>query len=75
MTTTKEIELDGIPYDVTYTITAGRSGVHTLANGDPGYPDDTDEIEVHKVTTCDEDGNEIDVTDSKADEAIDELYF
>lgn len=67
---TRDLLINGIPHKATYTITPGRPGMHTLPNGDPGYPDDPDEIEVHEVITWDEDGNEIDVTDSRADEVI-----
>lgn len=32
-----------------YDHTPGRPGVHTLPNGDPGFPDDPEEIEVCEV--------------------------
>lgn len=60
---TKEVNIHGIPHEVTYTITEGRKGVWTLPNGDPGYPDDPDEIEIHKVITWGEDVEEVDVTE------------
>lgn len=67
--TTKEIDINGIPHEVTYTIHEGEKGVWTLPNGDPGYPDDPTEIEVHEVVTWTEDGEEIDVTEQMRDAA------
>jgi len=42
MTTT----IDDIEFEVKYNYSAGRPGVRTLSNGDPGYPDDPDEVEI-----------------------------
>jgi hypothetical protein len=34
-----------IPVNLTFEYRPGRKGVRTLRNGDPGYPDDPDELE------------------------------
>lgn len=44
-----------VEFDVRYTVKAGSPGVHTFANGDPGYPPDPPEIDAvsfwpHAVT-------------------------
>ena len=36
--------------DVEYVFYPGRPGVHTMPNGDPGYPDEPAEIEFTKIT-------------------------
>lgn len=73
MTHKQEVEIEGIPYEVEYIIHRGASGLHTLPNGDPGYPDDADELEIVSVITYDEDGHEINATYKLADDAADAL--
>ena len=63
-------DLEDIPLIVEYTYFPGEKGVHTLPNGDPGYPDDYPEVELlscklaEDVTTEyeDEDGEVIEKT-------------
>lgn len=64
--TTEERDINGIPHAITYTLTEGGKGVHTLPSGDPGYPDDPDEIEIHKVVRC---WGEVDVTEEMREDA------
>jgi len=45
MTTT----IDDIEFEVEYNYAAGRPGVHTLSNGDPGYPDEPAEVEIQEI--------------------------
>lgn len=35
--------------EITFEYRQGRKGIRTLRNGDPGYPDDPDELEVVAV--------------------------
>jgi hypothetical protein len=49
----------------------GRPGVHTMPNGDPGYPDDPDELEIISVVI---DGAEAELTDEQA-EQLEERAF
>lgn len=49
----------------------GSPGVHTLSNGDPGYPDDPDEI--NDVEASLPDGTPIRLTDLEYEEAVDKL--
>lgn len=39
-----------ITLDIEYSISAFVPGKHTLSNGDPGYPDEGNEIEDLKIT-------------------------
>ena len=43
-------ELGEFEIEVHFTYSPGRPGVHTLSNGDPGYPEDPAEYEVIGVT-------------------------
>ena len=47
------LDEDGLPCDITFTYTPGRPMVHTLRNGDPGYPVDPEEVDFHAVTCAD----------------------
>lgn len=38
------------PFDVDYSYLRGAPAVHTLPNGDPGYPAEADELEIHKIS-------------------------
>jgi len=39
-------DIRGKQYLVEYNYTQGRAGIRTLRNGDPGWPDEPDEVEV-----------------------------
>ena len=43
--------------DIHYTYTKGRPGCQYLPNGDPGHPDEPDEVEIRAVTL--EDGTQL----------------
>jgi hypothetical protein len=36
--------------DIDFTYLRGAPAVHTLRNGDPGYPADPDELDIHRIT-------------------------
>jgi len=44
MKLTIDFQHDGKSYSGTVEYSAGRKGVHTFRNGDPGYPDDPPEF-------------------------------
>lgn len=63
----------GIEVEVDYDFTPGRPGVWTLPNGDPGYPDDPDELDVEAIKI-----GGVDIYDILSQESInliDELTF
>lgn len=39
-------EWQGLSFEGDISVKRGRPGVHTLRNGDPGYPPEADEIEL-----------------------------
>ncbi len=39
--------------EISFDYSPGSPGVHTLPNGDPGYPDEPDELEITDVTIID----------------------
>lgn len=45
-----EIEVGGHQLRCEYDYTPGRPGVHTMPNGDPGYPDDPEEFVVSRIS-------------------------
>ncbi len=45
------------------TVHPGDPGVHTFANGDPGYPPTGPEADDFKIYAVDEDGNEHEIPD------------
>lgn len=47
MTKSKTIEVEGYSFEVEYQYDYFK-GVHTLPNGDPGYPD-SDELEIESI--------------------------
>jgi len=54
-----EVEVEGNIYP-------GHKGVHTLPNGDPGYPDEPAEVEITDITL---DGKVFDLTDEEMEKA------
>jgi hypothetical protein len=40
---------DEQPYKVWFDYSPGRPGVHTLRNGDPGYPDEPPELVINEI--------------------------
>ena len=46
---TIEVERGGYNLIVHFDYSPGRPGVHTLPNGDPGYPDDPDELTIQAI--------------------------
>lgn len=67
--TTYTLERDDgeITATVVFDFRPGSSAVHTLRNGDPGYPADPDEVDI--VSVRDEGGNDVDLT-AEEDDAI-----
>lgn len=47
-----EGETDERTYEIEYTYQGGTPDVHTLRNGDPGYPGDPPEAEIQSVHLC-----------------------
>ena len=43
-------EIHGRKYEVNYSYSPGMPGVHTLRNGDPGYPDEPATVEDIELT-------------------------
>lgn len=64
-TITRENE-DGTEYDVevTYSVSRYYPGVHTLSNGDPGYPAEGGEVEVSSAIRQDT-KEEVELTDDE----------
>lgn len=56
-------------YEVDYDYTPGRQGVHTLRNGDPGYPDEPAEIYITSVK-CVKTGRKLKNVSGKMDESF-----
>ena len=50
----------GDAWEVEYTFTKGIPGRHTLANGDPGYPEEPPEVEISSVKVDENDTELID---------------
>lgn len=46
-----EVAFQGIRFRVTGDYSPGRPGVHTLRNGDPGWPDEPAELDIETVET------------------------
>lgn len=65
--------IDHDVYNVSFTIKI-RSGVHTLPNGDPGYPDESGII-IHSITTHDEFGTEVEVDELELDSKVVESIY
>lgn len=60
-----EIETE-VDVEISYNITPFVRGVHTLSNGDPGYPDEGGEIEI--IMVKDSTGKELDLTERQIKE-------
>jgi len=44
-----EVTYKEIIFQVDYDFTPGRPGMWTLSNGDPGYPDEPDEMNIDAI--------------------------
>ncbi len=53
-----------IEIEVEYSVSPFVKGVHTLRNGDPGYPDEGGEVEILSAVRSDT-GEEVELTDSE----------
>ncbi len=42
--------------EISFDYSPGSPGVHTLPNGDPGYPDEPDELEITEIILVGESG-------------------
>ena len=68
-----EVTYKGLIFQVDYDYTPERSGVWTLPNGDPGYPDEPAELDIEAIKLCG-----IDIYDLLSQDTInqiDELTF
>ena len=65
-TITREDEETGTEYEieVTYSVSKYYPAVHTLSNGDPGYPEEGGEVEIISAIRQDT-KEEVDLTDSE----------
>jgi hypothetical protein len=65
-TITREDEETGTEYEieVTYSVSKYYPAVHTLRNGDPGYPAEGGEVEVSSAIRQDT-GEEVELTDAE----------
>ena len=68
-TLTREIETSPdvwgeIEIEVEYSVSPFVKGVHTLRNGDPGYPDEGGEVEILSAVRTDT-GEQIELTDDE----------
>ena len=68
-TLTREIETSPdvwgeIEIEVEYSVSPFVKGVHTLRNGDPGYPDEGGEVEILSSVRTDT-GEEVELTDAE----------
>lgn len=60
-------------YDIDFTIETDN-GVRTYPNGDPGYPP-SHEITINKITTLDENGNDVIVDEMELDAKVVESIY
>jgi hypothetical protein len=68
-TLTREIETSPevwveVEIEVEYSVSPFVRGVHTLRNGDPGYPDEGGEVEILSAVRTDT-GEEVELTDNE----------
>ena len=68
-TLTREIETSPdvwveVEIEVEYSVSPFVRGVHTLRNGDPGYPDEGGEVEILSAVRSDT-GEEVELTDDE----------
>ena len=60
-----------IAIEVEYSVSPFIKGVHTLRNGDPGYPDEGGEVEILSAVRSDT-GEEVELTDAEVSAVEDE---